>query len=601
MIEEPTDTDVPTPPTAPETTPAAEPDQLFAVDTDAAASDDALAPAAATPSDAEPADTPELADELVGEPHDGEPLPTDESTELNAVPGGEDESHDDGDEPAQADEPTPPADTPALASTPAAAPAVAIRATTPQAIDALADLILDPERDRPVIGVTAKPSEEQPFVDADALAARLEGLADVWVVTDSDLNWALTDALPDRIDVYGGAVRAWTPIAEGTADPFPSDHPQWTVFNDDEGARVSDLIVAYVELTKRTPLPPFGSEATGTITTVRKAGAELDLDTGHPAFVSINHIVQHGEIYHAADALQEGQQVTVRTGAWHPQAGRVSVSLREYAPDPWERIAEVYEPGMLIEGGVTGVTQFGAFVELMPGVEGLLHKSKIADEFVEYVDDYVREGDRITVRLLDLDPRARKAAVGLRGVPRGAKPELPAAIFPGGPPWLPMPDGGAAEQASNGGNGTSGEASEADVNGIASAAGDTSPGGAADKPTAAAAAASTGSEPAYAAQLRALTAALLQYGGSDDAALANVVRDALERGIATLDARLDEDDREGDEPSGETGDATTGASDAWGTAADDADTAPGVDPKAIAELRTAAGDLIDALRAADTE
>ncbi len=58
---------------------------------------------------------------------------------------------------------------------------------------------------------------------------------------------------------------------------------------------------------------------TATVTTVRKAGAELELESGHPAFAGIDHLVQHGDIYHAADVLQVGQEVTVRTGAWHPQ------------------------------------------------------------------------------------------------------------------------------------------------------------------------------------------------------------------------------------------------------------------------------------------
>ncbi|MBO9533571.1 MAG: S1 RNA-binding domain-containing protein, partial [Solirubrobacteraceae bacterium] len=336
--------------------------------------------------------------------------------------------------------------------------------------------------------------------------------------------------------------------------------------------------------------------ATGTVTTVRKAGAELDLASGHPAFVSIGHLIQHGEVFHAADVLQEGQEVQVRVGAWNPHAGRLSVTMREFAPDPWERLAEVYEPGMLIEGGVSGVTDFGAFVELLPGVEGLLHKSKISDDFVEYVDDYVRPGDRITVRLLDLDPDRQKAGVSLRDVPRGAEPVPPASIFPGGPPWLPMPDGASA---SDGGADDERGDDLADANDDAELDGDDagwkpfqaddSPKASNDSITHAAvvAAAVAASDPGlaeapasaidddlpgapYGDQL-ALLFSLIEENGADGA-LAEAIRDALERGITTFDAALDEVD-EGSE---------------------DED-----DP--LVQLRNAAADLIDALRVDDTD
>ncbi len=76
----------------------------------------------------------------------------------------------------------------------------------------------------------------------------------MWVFTDPDLTWNLTDALPPKIDVYGGAVRAWNPIAEGS-EPYPSDHPQWTIFNEDEGARAVELIASYLERIAENPLP----------------------------------------------------------------------------------------------------------------------------------------------------------------------------------------------------------------------------------------------------------------------------------------------------------------------------------------------------------
>jgi predicted RNA-binding protein with RPS1 domain len=493
---------------------------------------------------------------------------------------------------------TPPADAPAESApsadveptaddAPAAPAPTAIYVSSPQAINALVDEILDPERTRPVIGVTSKPSHERPFVDVDALVERVGDAASVWVLTDPELTWSLTDALPRKIDVYGGAVRVWNPIEAGT-DPYPSDHPQWTVFGEEEGARAVELIASYIERIAENPLPAYGTTMLATVTTVRKAGAELDLESGHPAFAGIDHLVQHGEIYHAADVLQVGQEVTVRTGAWHPQAGRISVSLREFAPDPWERLAEVYEPGMVVEGGVTGVADFGAFIELLPGVEGLLHKSKIADEYVNYVDDYVQEGDRIAVVLLEIDVDRQKAPVSLRDVPRKVKPERPASVFPGGPPWLPMPEDDESAAPS--------EASAADEPSSADAP---TPASAASGTSAAAESAAELPDPGYATQLVSLVELVLEHGAGNDAALAATLRDALERATLTFDARLDEVDTAGEIDT--TDDADAGTTDAAAEAdesAGDGDE-PTIDPEAISVLRAAANDLIDALRDAD--
>ncbi|MDQ8045038.1 MAG: S1 RNA-binding domain-containing protein [Solirubrobacteraceae bacterium] len=323
-------------------------------------------------------------------------------------------------------------------------------------IATLAAQVVDPARERLLVCVTTQPSRERPYVDPDELARQLEGRADVWAITASEQAWALTEALPPKIDVYGGAVRAWTPIPEGK-EIFPSDHPQWTVFSEGDAARVTQAVVEYASLAENPP-PEFGSAALAKVTAVRKAGAELELSTGHPAFASNQHLVQAGEVYHAREILQVGQEVEVRVGPWHPQAMRISVSLRDYAPDPWQRLEDQYAIDSIIEVIVTSIQPFGAFVELLPGAEGLLHKSKIADEFVHYVDDFVRPGDRIAVRLLSLDPEDRKAEVSLLDVPEGATPVPLASVYEGGPGWLPDTPGGfdavdeaeaAAEAAAN--------------------------------------------------------------------------------------------------------------------------------------------------------
>src|SRR4051812_48553914 len=80
----------------------------------------------------------------------------------------------------------------------------------------LAALVVDPARTTLLVCVTTQNAASKPMLDADELASRLGERAQVWVITDAAHAWALTEALPPKIDVYGGAIRAWQPIAEGT-------------------------------------------------------------------------------------------------------------------------------------------------------------------------------------------------------------------------------------------------------------------------------------------------------------------------------------------------------------------------------------------------
>lgn len=400
---------------------------------------------------------------------------------------------------------------------------------------ALAERVVDPAREGLIVGVTTKKGLDRPLLDADALAARVGDRAEVWVLTDTTHAWALTEALPHKIDVYGGAVRAWRPIPEG-ATAYPTDHPQWTIFTEGDAAKAEAQIVAYVEMLDDPP-PAFGTEATGTVTAVRKAGADIELATGHPAFASTGHLLQHGEVYHAGEVLTVGQEVRLKVGPWHAQAGRVSVSLRDFAPDPWERLDEAYEIGDVIDGVVSEIKHFGAFVELLPGAEGLLHKSKITRGFVEYVDDFVRPGDRISVRLLSLEPHTRKAEVSLVDVTEEDAPEPPAAVLPGGPPWLPDSPDAFDEPAADPGAADASTSEEP-----ASAQGAPAPTPAGETGIGPAFAAALGymvelhgeqvrkdlvATP-YVAHLMAVSALVIEHGGTEVDAVAALLHDAIE-------------------------------------------------------------------------
>lgn len=297
---------------------------------------------------------------------------------------------------------------------------------------ALAAAVVDPGRAQPIVCVTTQSYLREPMLDVDELARRLDGHAEVWVVSRAQDGWALTEALPPGLDVYGGAVRIWTPIAAGQA-ARSSDHPSFTVFTKEDATRVRDEVVD--RIAPAAPAPQPGDELYAVVTGVLPAGAELTLTTGHAAFVANAHIVSAGEVFHAREALRPGQQVRVRVSEAGSNKRRTKVTMRPFAPDPWTRLAELYEPGAVVEGVVVRFEQYGAFVELLPGAQGLVHLSKIAKAYVADPQDFLELEERAIVKIIALDAAERRAELSIIDV-NDEQPEAIAALFPSGPPWL---------------------------------------------------------------------------------------------------------------------------------------------------------------------
>lgn len=318
----------------------------------------------------------------------------------------------------------------------------------------LAGLVRDPARERPIIGVTVQPQLAEPMLDVRTLAADLAGRADVWVISNPPHQWLLTELLPEGIDVYGGAIRAWGPIPEG-ADVSPRDHPKFNVFSLEDADRAVRDILGYVT-GERAPDPKPGDDVMATVTAVQPNGAEVTLETGHFGFVANSHMADNAQIFHAQEAVREGQKVRVRVSDDINDEGRdrLRVSMRPHAPDPWKRVMEVYKEGAIVEAIILRPTQFGVFAELLPGAEGLIHKSRIANAFVEHPGDYVQEGERTLVRILSIDRHKGRAELSLVDVPKNATPEPVPSLYPDGPPWLPVfgDQGGPAAPGDGGGS-----------------------------------------------------------------------------------------------------------------------------------------------------
>ncbi len=156
-----------------------------------------------------------------------------------------------------------------------------------------------------------------------------------------------------------------------------------------------------------------GAVLPGRVKNVTDYGAFVDLG-GLDGLLHITDLAW-GRVNHASDLLQEGQEINVKVLKYDPEKGRVSLGLKQLAPDPWERIAAVYKAGQRVSGRVVSITDYGAFVEIESGVEGLIHVSEMAwSRRLKHPSKILKTGDTVEVIVLEIHPDQRRIALSLK-------------------------------------------------------------------------------------------------------------------------------------------------------------------------------------------
>jgi small subunit ribosomal protein S1 len=158
-----------------------------------------------------------------------------------------------------------------------------------------------------------------------------------------------------------------------------------------------------------------GAVLTGTVRRLQPYGAFVDIG-GLDGLVHVSEI-SRAHISSPKDVLKVGQSVEVKVvglDALGTRKERVSLSIKALAPDPWEGAAETWKVGEKVHGKVVRLTDFGAFVELAPGVDGLIHVSQISPERIGHPSEVLSPGEEVEVRVLDLDPESKRISLTLR-------------------------------------------------------------------------------------------------------------------------------------------------------------------------------------------
>jgi len=123
-----------------------------------------------------------------------------------------------------------------------------------------------------------------------------------------------------------------------------------------------------------------------------------------------------GRVRHPSDVVHCGEELEVQVLSVDREQDRVALSLKELLPDPWEKVEETYSVGQIVEGVVTNVVKFGAFVGLEEGLEGLIHVSELGDGNFLHPRNVVQEGEMVRVRIIHIDAAARRLGLSLRNV-----------------------------------------------------------------------------------------------------------------------------------------------------------------------------------------
>lgn len=160
-----------------------------------------------------------------------------------------------------------------------------------------------------------------------------------------------------------------------------------------------------------------GQKRCGVVTTVCDFGAFIDLG-GIEGLAHISEI-SWGRINHPSDVLHSGQNVEVHVMTVDREQRRVALSLKRLCPDPWVTVPQRYQLQQVVEGTVTTVVDFGAFVRLEEGVEGLIHISELAEGNFLHPRNVVREHEVVIVRVLSVDVAHRRLGLSLRQVHNG--------------------------------------------------------------------------------------------------------------------------------------------------------------------------------------
>lgn len=236
------------------------------------------------------------------------------------------------------------------------------------------------------------------------------------------------------LDVEVGGIRGFLPIGQidinRVEDAEVYINQKFRVVVTEANRRERNLVVSRRELLERERAEQRektwatleeGQVKDGVVRSVKPYGAFVDIG-------GVDGLLPVGEmswtrVADAAGFIKSGQEVQVKVLKIDRENKKVSLGLKQLTPSPWDRVEDKYSRGTTVKGRVTRLMDFGAFVELEPGIEGLVHISELSPNRVRRVSDIVKPEQEVEVRVLKIEPEAKKISLSLRPLPTVAPAE----------------------------------------------------------------------------------------------------------------------------------------------------------------------------------
>jgi small subunit ribosomal protein S1 len=162
---------------------------------------------------------------------------------------------------------------------------------------------------------------------------------------------------------------------------------------------------------------PVGTRLTRKVAKITNAGAFIELEEGIDGFLHGDDISWTKKIKHPGSEFSVGQEIEVMVISVDREGRNIRLGVKQLSQDPWQSFAETYKPGSLVEGEVSSVTDFGVFVRVPGGIEGLIHKSNLPENRDDNPDELLKKysvGDKIKAVVLDLQPDKQKVAFSIK-------------------------------------------------------------------------------------------------------------------------------------------------------------------------------------------
>lgn len=163
---------------------------------------------------------------------------------------------------------------------------------------------------------------------------------------------------------------------------------------------------------------PVGTIVEGEVKSVTDFGVFIDIGMGIDGLVHISDIAWTKKFAHPSEKFKKGDKVRAVVLGIDKASEKFSLGVKQLERDPWENIKSRYRPGQAVDGVVTKLTDFGAFVEIEEGIEGLIYVSEIADHRIEKPSDVLKTGDQVRAEILSIEPKERRIGLSIKQLGR---------------------------------------------------------------------------------------------------------------------------------------------------------------------------------------